>query len=108
MEERNTADCLLFNLKGEILLQKKTADYKRNPSTWVLFGGKVENKEDPEDTIVREIREEIGLSIKPIFFKKIRYSLKEGSKGFSSIFIATVREGGSANKTKRRRGICLL
>lgn len=52
--------CILLNKDKEILLQKKTKDYKY-PGCWSLFGGSIEANETPEQAIIRELKEEIGI-----------------------------------------------
>lgn len=51
---------ILENTKKEILLllrdDKTTIQY---PNQWVILGGQMENDEEPEEAIRREIREEI-------------------------------------------------
>ncbi|MBE6542473.1 MAG: NUDIX domain-containing protein [Ruminococcaceae bacterium] len=49
----------VFNEKGEILLQKR-GDFNK----WGFPGGAVELGEAPEDTAVREVKEETGLDVK--------------------------------------------
>ncbi len=65
--------CIIKNDKGELLLQKKTMDYKPAPGQWCLFGGEAESK-DFDKEIKRELKEELGIKIKPkfIFTKKIK------------------------------------
>ena len=57
---------IIINNKGEILLQKKTMDYKGFPGMWSLFGGEAESK-NIEMEMERELEEEIGMRI-PIKF----------------------------------------
>jgi len=53
--------------KGKILfIKRKIRPYK---NSWCLPGGHVEWKEKAEDTVKREIKEELGLDFKPRFLK---------------------------------------
>ena len=54
------AGILLRNKK--ILLGKRRADLKFYPGAWDIIGGHVEHNETPEQTLSRELREEIGVS----------------------------------------------
>ncbi|WP_248905856.1 NUDIX hydrolase N-terminal domain-containing protein [Halocatena marina] len=54
------AQAALFNEEEEILLLKRSDDKK-----WCLPGGATEPGESPEETAVRETREETGLSVRP-------------------------------------------
>ena len=61
---RNVSEAVIFNSKGEVLLQKKTKDYPAIPGGWFLFfGGEIEENEDPKDAIKRELKEELGTDI---------------------------------------------
>lgn len=42
LKNRDVAECILINKKGEILLQKKTLDYQYGAGKWTLFGGEIE------------------------------------------------------------------
>jgi 8-oxo-dGTP pyrophosphatase MutT (NUDIX family) len=57
---------IIINNKGELLLQKKTMDYKGFPGMWSLFGGEAESN-DIEKEMERELEEEIGMEL-PIKF----------------------------------------
>ncbi len=56
---------IILHGKGKILMQhrdnKETIAY---PNYWGLFGGHVEEGEDPEYAIVREVEEELGMKIR--------------------------------------------
>ena len=82
---RDVAECIILNSKGEVLLQKKTLDYPLHPGMWGLFGGMIEENENPKAAIVREIYEETGITIKPKFYASRDYSL-----GNSKIFKARI------------------
>lgn len=56
----NFSAAVIFNNKGEILLQKRTDKNK-----WGLPGGVVELGESHSDAVIREVLEETGLKVKP-------------------------------------------
>jgi len=70
--EKEVVVCIIRNSKGEVLLQKKTENYKPEPGKWCLFGGQAESKNINKE-IERELKEELGIKLKPkfIFTKKI-------------------------------------
>lgn len=77
--------------EGKILLQHKTIDAPINANLWVLFGGHVEEGEEPKNTIIREMKEELGISISPEFFKT--YTSEETwGKHERIIFYGVVKE----------------
>ena len=60
---RRTVSCWIMNEKGEVLLQKRTPNKKRNPNKWAKTGGQVDRRETVEEGIIREVKEEIGIEI---------------------------------------------
>lgn len=60
------ADAILLDRRGAVLMVLR--DDKPTipcPNTWALLGGYVEPGETPEQAVVREIREEIGIDLPP-------------------------------------------
>jgi 8-oxo-dGTP diphosphatase len=57
---------IIKDKNGNILLLKNARGLHKNK--WVLPGGRVDNKEDASDAIIREIREELGVEFKPLFY----------------------------------------
>lgn len=55
---------ILQDDQGRVLLAQRPAD-KSMPYLWEFPGGKVERNESPENALVREILEEIGLVVLP-------------------------------------------
>lgn len=53
----------IMNGNGEILMQRRAYEKKKNPGKWAKTGGHVDSGESPETSIRREIFEEIGLDI---------------------------------------------
>jgi 8-oxo-dGTP diphosphatase len=65
------AACLLFDRNGRLLIYLR--DEKPGisfPNHWDLFGGIIEDGETPEQTLVRELKEEIGIELKDFHFYK--------------------------------------
>jgi len=54
------AACALIDTDGRILMCKRP-DGKSHAGLWEFPGGKIEAGERPEQTIVRELREELGI-----------------------------------------------
>lgn len=54
------AACALIDQDGRILMCKRPSG-KSHAGLWEFPGGKIEAKERPEETIVRELREELGV-----------------------------------------------
>ena len=65
--------CIIENDKKELLLQKKTMAYKKWPGVWTFFGGIVEKKESVKDAIIRELKEEIGITMKVKFLFNFQF-----------------------------------
>ena len=57
---------VIFNSRNEVLLVKHS--YKK---FWMFPGGTVKDNEDGKDTAVREIKEELNISVFPTNLKKI-------------------------------------
>lgn len=57
---------LLFNEVGEFLLQLRSEKKKAYPLYWTFSaGGHVQHKESYEEALVREVKEEIGIDVRP-------------------------------------------
>ncbi|MDC7221403.1 MAG: NUDIX domain-containing protein [Spirochaetales bacterium] len=59
-----TVGCTIFLYRNDkILIQKRSITKKRYPGYWEIPGGAMEDLETAEDTIRREMREELGIEI---------------------------------------------
>ncbi len=88
---RRTVSCWIMNEKGEVLLQKRTANKVRNPNKWAKTGGQVDSGETVEKAIYREVKEELGIEIpkEQIKVQNIHKS-DEKNKRFAYNFIFVV------------------
>lgn len=71
------AACALVDADGRVLLAQRPPG-KQLAGMWEFPGGKVEPDETPEETLIRELREEIGVVTKaaclaPLTFASHRY-----------------------------------
>ena len=60
----------LIEQNGKILIVKRSEKTKSYPGHWDFPGGKLEHGEEPEEGLVREVKEETSLAIKvgePLF-----------------------------------------
>ncbi len=53
----------IMNKKGEILLQKRAANKRQEPNKWAICAGHVEAGESVEDSMIREMEEELGIKV---------------------------------------------
>ena len=54
----------VFNKDGKFLTMRRTKTAPSNPLKWDLPGGDIEFGEDPKESIIREIKEEAGFTVK--------------------------------------------
>lgn len=59
----NEVGCFIINNKGQILLEKRSPNKKYSPNKWGLCAGHVDAGETLKTAMVREIKEEIGLTV---------------------------------------------
>ncbi len=87
---RRTVSCWIMNEKGEILLQKRAPNKRRNPNKWAKTGGQVDSKETPEEAIFREVKEELGIEIPKEQIKVVNIRKSEKEKRFAYNFLFVV------------------
>ncbi len=60
----NTTLCYIRNDRGQtLLLHRIKKQHDLNQDKWIGVGGKFEDKESPEDCLLREVKEETGLTL---------------------------------------------
>ena len=64
---------IIQNAAGNYLLIRRGLSLSRAPGVWCFVGGQVEHGEAFDAAIVREVYEEVGLSIEPV--KKVHESI---------------------------------
>lgn len=68
----------VFNKDRKLLILQRTADEEAYPNIWELPGGSREPLESCETTLVRELKEEAGIDVKPIeVFSSFNYIVQK-------------------------------
>lgn len=82
----------IMNKKGEILLQRRSANKSRNPNKWAKTGGHVDCGEEVKEAIRREVKEEIGIEIpeEQIEVLEVHKSKDSNNKYFAYNFLFVV------------------
>jgi 8-oxo-dGTP diphosphatase len=93
MPRRDVAVLILYDGDGRILLQHRTEDAPTFPDYWAFFGGGLEEGETPEQTVEREIIEELAYKLRsPRRFSSRQFLYK----GFEiTVHVFTERYDGS-------------
>ena len=60
---KNTTLCYLERDGKYLMLHRVKKENDENRDKWIGIGGKFEDRESPEDCLVREVREETGLEL---------------------------------------------
>ena len=82
----------VFNDKEEVLLQRRSMKKRNDPGRWTITAaGHVGKGEDPKIASVREVKEELGLDVKPVFFGKYFMKYKDKESRFFWIYYARVK-----------------
>lgn len=59
----NEVAVFIINDKGQVLLQKRSANKRFNPNQWGLCAGHVDAGESLESAALREMKEEVGIEV---------------------------------------------
>lgn len=74
----------ILNSKGEVLIQKRNENLKRNPGKWAYTGGIVDEGETSLEGAIRETKEELGIDVED----KIEYLLSfKRERGFVDVWL---------------------
>ena len=83
---------ILFNEKGQIFIAKRPLD-KSYSGLWEFPGGKIEQNEEPEDALRREMSEEIGINVQSARFLGERFDVKTTHTVHFFIYAVTQFDG---------------
>lgn len=61
-QHKRVAGAIIQNKQGEFLLQQRGSDAPSFPLCWTMFGGIMEDVEEPHETLLRELEEELELN----------------------------------------------
>lgn len=79
---RNTTLCYLENEKGEyLMLHRVKKENDLNRDKWVGVGGKFEGTESPDECLMREVREETGVTLTGFRFRGVVTFLSDKWEG---------------------------
>ncbi|MBI2032544.1 MAG: NUDIX domain-containing protein [Candidatus Levybacteria bacterium] len=87
---------ILYNKEGNILLVKRSKQHKAFKESWQLPEGKMEKGEQPDQTILREIKEELNLDVlnsKFVFANSTLITLKNKTYHLLRIVLKTKWKG---------------
>ena len=90
-----TTLCYIENDRGEYLMLHRTKkENDLNHGKWIGVGGKFEDAETPEECLVREVREETGLTLTDYRFRGIVTFLSNEWEGeYMHLFTARAQPG---------------
>jgi len=84
---RNSSSFICVNENNRILILKRSVDDDIEPNKWCFAGGAVDEGENFEEGLIREVREEIGVEILEFNFLKSYYIAdKNTSIGIRSVY----------------------
>ena len=93
--------CYLERGDAYLMLHRVKKEHDANRDKWIGIGGKFEDKESPEDCLLRECREETGLTLTDYRYR----GLVTFVNGPRSICTCSPLPVGPENLTSAMRGI---
>ena len=83
----------VFNKEGEVLLQQRALTKRNDPGVWkTTAAGHVGKGESPEAAIIREVKEELGIEIRPIFMYKSLETYKDLEIRFVYVYYSVLEK----------------
>ena len=83
----------IVNGKNEFLMLLRAKDSKVEPGTWMIPGGKVDFDETMEDTVKREIKEEIGVVLEVVEPIKTNDHILPDQHWVTTTFLCKIKSG---------------
>lgn len=83
----------IVNDRNEFLMLLRSKDSKVEPGTWMIPGGKVDFNEKMEDTVKREIMEEIGVELEVVEPIKTNDHIIPGQHWVTTTFLCKIKGG---------------
>tara|TARA_Y100000310_G_C20651486_1_gene799682 strand:+ start:1077 stop:1517 length:441 start_codon:yes stop_codon:yes gene_type:complete len=90
---------------NKLLVVKRASDEIQKPNIWELPGGRLNPGEDPFIGIIREVREETGLYIKPILPMSINHFQRDDGQTITMIVSFCKPVGGRLNISHEHQDI---
>ncbi len=91
---RNTTLCYLERGRDYLMLHRVKKEVDENKDKWIGIGGKFEEGESPEDCLLREVREETGLTLTSWRYRGIvTFVSDEWGTEYMHLFTADAWEG---------------
>lgn len=89
---RSTTLCYLENDRGEyLMLHRVKKQHDVNQDKWIGVGGKLEENESPDECLLREVREETGLTLTDYRFRGVVTFLTDGGWEGEYMYLFTAR-----------------
>ena len=91
---RNTTLCYIRRGDEVLLLHRVRKEHDENRDKWIGIGGKFEPGESPEDCLLREVREETGLTLEAWRYRGlVTFVSDEWGTEYMHLFTADAWEG---------------
>ena len=91
---RSTTLCYLEHGRDYLMLHRVKKEVDENKDKWIGIGGKFEEGESPEDCLLREVREETGLTLTSWRYRGIvTFVSDEWGTEYMHLFTADAWEG---------------
>ncbi len=91
---RNTTLCYIEKDGKYLMLHRVKKENDLNHDKWIGVGGKFEDKESPEECVIRETFEETGLTLKKMEYRAvITFISDEWETEYMHLFVGTEFEG---------------
>ena len=91
---KNTSLCYIVRNGKVLLLHRTKKENDLNEGMWIGIGGKFEENESPEECVLREVREETGLTLTEYAYRGIVTFVSDRWEGeYMHLFTATDTEG---------------